>query len=1356
VALVENFDMYKKMLEEYSTASGSAMAENEVRMDSWETKVNQLRNAINSFWNNTIDTGFVKSMISGITVLINNFGNLRTILGIVFTMLAVNKGTAFLTFLKNFSLSTTLLNSSLVQTQARLAGVEFSQMKLMTTTQMLTFATKGLWAAMIANPIGLVVGAVTAVVMAFDFLGASAEKSAQKQKEEFDSLKQSISSLKQQTAEAKNLASEYESLSVKTSLTTEEESKLADVKDRLITQFPDLIQGYDSEGNAIIGSSKAIQQAIKDNEELLKAKQEQMAITFTTDGANNFSQLQEDQQQLDLLTQHKEKYLKIIDDINNGDQAQFDANGNDSLAIAKNNLKGIKDELTELSGKVLGSRKDLSDLADSFLQSSDSAKSLGKEAITTLIYGLSTLKDESKVTGEQFTKIFDGLESSNFASEIDRAKTALEGLVGSGASQDEIGVAYEKAISGLSPYLTKLGVDGEEVGKILKDMLNLPNAQEASSNINSVTTSLSTLQKTLSDSSSAISEIDSVLKDYNESHKFNLDSIIKLSEKYPQLLSILGDEKAIRQELTNIISEQQNTAKEAYTQMLMSSTDFYNKNLEGVESLVKALGIQREVDLSGAKDLASAKLQVELALIQKLASLWADYYDAQGNLFTNTMVNGQKAGIDNTLVGSFIADEQGDLHKITSAMDKQMGAYLAASNKAKAGFDKIALSGTSGVDFSRIGMGSAKTSGAKKDSSKNDPSYKDTTDALIAQINAESLLAKTKSESVKKELDQAKSNKDYQLQLEKTNSLIQSQIDHITSLKTANSKITQTIHNIRSSSFSADGWLTLDGELTLKYYEQFNSASKTTQEEMQKEADKLSKLQKAWYDNSQAIDSVIESQKEFQATILTINLDIFNSAIEKTNSQLELSKARISLLEESSSSYNSELNNQIALYRELISQQQAIIDFSNQQLLNDNLSIEAKQTLTKAIEDATISQINYQKTIQDTAKQLAMDVLEAQKELAQRELDAEEKVLNAYIERKEAKIKGIQEEIEALDKKNELEEEQEERQKRLLAIEEAKQRLNNVLNEKNTRVLVGNQWEWQSNPTDVKDAQDDLKSLKEDYVDWEDDINLKHRKASLQAEIDYQQKLIDEKEESFNKQKTIFEEQWKNIDAMSNQLLAKYGDNVDKAVEELSKKLVSLNSQLSALVDNETSLPSSLSNYGGSSSGGSSNSRKNNTGNSSLGSYISDYEDRVAEREYNEDGSAYTDYDKDGKTIGGGVAGTEDIDSNGGIVMIKKKKKYHQGGWVGDMHKNLEPDEIPAILQKGEFILSKLMIDKISNLPSLPNFKLPDLSNIKLPTLNNGVSGNGGNLITINTLNVTAKNANDLISQLKNLQRLNR
>ena len=101
-------------------------------------------------------------------------------------------------------------------------------------------------------------------------------------KEAFDELNRSINSLKQQTAEAKNLASQYESLSAITSRTIEEETKLADIRSRLLTQFPDLIDGYDAEGKAIIGSSESIQQAIKDNEELLKVKQEQMAITFTT------------------------------------------------------------------------------------------------------------------------------------------------------------------------------------------------------------------------------------------------------------------------------------------------------------------------------------------------------------------------------------------------------------------------------------------------------------------------------------------------------------------------------------------------------------------------------------------------------------------------------------------------------------------------------------------------------------------------------------------------------------------------------------------------------------------------------------------------------------------------------------------------------------------------------------------------------------------------------------------------------------------------------------------------------------------------------------------------------------------
>ncbi|NEU29932.1 phage tail tape measure protein [bacterium LRH843] len=48
----------------------------------------------------------------------------------------------------------------------------------------------------------------------------------------------------------------------------------------------------------------------------------------------------------------------------------------------------------------------------------------------------------------------------------------------------------------------------------------------------------------------------------------------------------------------------------------------------------------------------------------------------------------------------------------------------------------------------------------------------------------------------------------------------------------------------------------------------------------------------------------------------------------------------------------------------------------------------------------------------------------------------------------------------------------------------------------------------------------------------------------------------------------------------------------------------------------------------------------------------------------------------------------------------KEYAKYHNGGWVGDMFRNLRFDEIPAILQEGEFVLSRRMIDNLAKLES--------------------------------------------------------
>jgi len=944
VALVENFDMYKSMLQEYSTASGSAMAENEVRMGSWETKINQLRNSINNFWNNTIDTSLVKSMIGGITLLINNFGNLRTILGIIFTILSVNKGTAFLTFLKNFSASTMLLNSSLVQTQARLAGMSFAQIGMMSTTTSLTFAIKGLWAAMLANPIGLVIGAVTAIIMIFDFMGASAEKSAKKQKEAFDELSRSINSLKQQTAEAKNLANQYESLSSITSRTADEETKLAEVKDRLIAQFPDLIEGYDSEGKAIIGSSESIKQAIKDNEELLKIKQEQMSNTFITDGSNNFSQLQKDQKRLDLLTKHKEEYLKIIDDINNGKQVQFDAYGNDSLVIAKNNLKGIKDELPTLSSKVLESRKDLSSLADSFLKSSDSAQSLGKEAITKLIYDLSSLKDEAKITGEQFTNIFDGLEKSDFSSKLNEAKTKLEELVKSGVSNDVIKSSYESAISELSPYLEKLGSEGEVTGIILKNMLNMPSAQEAKEKIDKVTVSLSSLIKSSKDSTDSIKEYNQILYDQSNGQEMSIEKALELisaNEKMADAISIVNGAVVIN---IDVIKTLRQAEIDAVTAKVTGSNKSIDAQIADTQATISATQIRiNEInkEIEAINKLNAAKLSVR--------------EDEKGNyLSTNTS-------------DSMASQAKYDLGNSQAQLNRLMNLKTFEN----------------GISSPNYGVSEPKDKKDKSSPTTPLSEFVSIEESLIRSFLTESKITEESNKLLEKQLQIAKSAKDYNKELTLSRQLIEGETKQISQLSQARSKMEDEFAKVSSeggySVRETLSWFDNKGEDTLAYQTKFKNSSVETRKTMNMTHDELQKLEKAYHETGVSIDTLTDSLVALKNSLTQIEIGKFEQSLSDLDKKINLSKSIMDLYDKSSEEYAKEQAKQITILKE---KEDAIFNeivTIGHLLKATDLTTESQKALNDEMANLKLTLNQNQKSMQDYANNIVQTLKDAAK-----------------------------------------------------------------------------------------------------------------------------------------------------------------------------------------------------------------------------------------------------------------------------------------------------------------------------------------------------------------------------------------
>lgn len=93
LALIENWDMYEDMLGEYATAMGSADREVENALDSWERKVEVLKNTWTQFMSATVNTEFIKNLIDGANALVK-FGNTAgDAIGVLGGLTLIFKGT---------------------------------------------------------------------------------------------------------------------------------------------------------------------------------------------------------------------------------------------------------------------------------------------------------------------------------------------------------------------------------------------------------------------------------------------------------------------------------------------------------------------------------------------------------------------------------------------------------------------------------------------------------------------------------------------------------------------------------------------------------------------------------------------------------------------------------------------------------------------------------------------------------------------------------------------------------------------------------------------------------------------------------------------------------------------------------------------------------------------------------------------------------------------------------------------------------------------------------------------------------------------------------------------------------------
>lgn len=123
LALINNWDMYESMLEDYRQAYGSADKEIENAMDSWTRKTNVLKNTWTEFVKTGLDSSFFKGALDFITGIVEGLDSLPAVLGRILMIVAAFNLPNIVNHISNLVTSFRELGTGLTATSAIISGV---------------------------------------------------------------------------------------------------------------------------------------------------------------------------------------------------------------------------------------------------------------------------------------------------------------------------------------------------------------------------------------------------------------------------------------------------------------------------------------------------------------------------------------------------------------------------------------------------------------------------------------------------------------------------------------------------------------------------------------------------------------------------------------------------------------------------------------------------------------------------------------------------------------------------------------------------------------------------------------------------------------------------------------------------------------------------------------------------------------------------------------------------------------------------------------------------------------------------------------------------------------------------------
>ena len=348
-ALMQNFSTAVGASEAALNSGGSAATENAKRMDSLNGKVQQLQSAWQNLARNTINSDFVKNILSaatGMLKLVNSAGGLVPILTSIVSLILVFKSQSIGKDFQKLSDSITSMINGFKILKQHITGAAGANVIYLGSAESATTATTGLNLAIstLSATIGVFLGTVSLASMAVNALyniQENARNQASEMADKYNTQAEGLSKLKE---EYNNVASAQED----TSKTGDDLQKIID---KLVNQY-----GLSEESLKL--ENKTREEALGYLEEEI-LKRERLAAVQSKQSVNTGNwqfQIENDRKMLettDQLTSKNEKLAK-----------QYDLTGN---------------SLTELSAKYVTAISKLDQKNDRTKQEEKDLKNLTKE-----------------------------------------------------------------------------------------------------------------------------------------------------------------------------------------------------------------------------------------------------------------------------------------------------------------------------------------------------------------------------------------------------------------------------------------------------------------------------------------------------------------------------------------------------------------------------------------------------------------------------------------------------------------------------------------------------------------------------------------------------------------------------------------------------------------------------------------------------------------------------------------------------------------------------------------------------------------------------------------------------------------